>query len=293
MSGSEDIVGRDEFEGLPAAAPQDAHRVEDTPMTDRTPHFTPGPWHGDDLQGIYAGGHPQHTHNIAGIWDGGQTYETCIANRDLIVAAPDLYDAVRELLHVETRDGWAVLRTDAIIAARAALARARGETSTPIGSIAPQGDANSNASLVDRLRHRSDDATWWKPETAELLREAADELSRLSEQVETLTTERDSRVSLDEYFRVVGILNEQVAALSEQVEKQGKVVETARMLVQTDDARPEGILGEIRPAVGIERIRAALNGLVVVGEHSGLPAAERQEPNGRDDPDSARGNVRQ
>lgn len=93
--------------------------------------FTPGPWHADDLQGIYAGGHPQHTHNIAGIWDGGQTYETCIANRDLIVAAPDLYAALNELLlHHYAKSDPEECRHGFVIRARAALAKAEGRKST-------------------------------------------------------------------------------------------------------------------------------------------------------------------
>jgi hypothetical protein len=50
----------------------------------------------DGINGVYAGPHPEHTANICGIWDGGQTYESCEANARLIAAAPDMLAALQD-----------------------------------------------------------------------------------------------------------------------------------------------------------------------------------------------------
>ena len=92
--------------------------------------FTPGPWKVQRTnQGVFIEGNVEkpigYLAQVRGIYrDGNRVMED--ANAALIAAAPKLYEALYELLEAQ----FVPDKYHAILAARAALAKARGEEST-------------------------------------------------------------------------------------------------------------------------------------------------------------------
>jgi hypothetical protein len=92
--------------------------------------FTPGPWiWGDDYQGLYgAGPNNQVLYYFCGEGMSLGYNKHMDANAHLIAAAPDLYEALEDLIINDFgSDGWNSRMERIAIRARAALAKARGE----------------------------------------------------------------------------------------------------------------------------------------------------------------------
>lgn len=105
--------------------------------------FTPGPWLADTRSGCLAvypldremdspgiGPHDErniHYSSKGAEYDGDRWHmdEQSQANAHLIAAAPELYEALDNILELAS---WEPYMDDAIIKARAALAKARGES---------------------------------------------------------------------------------------------------------------------------------------------------------------------
>ena len=100
-----------------------------------TKNWTPGPWQFYELQGDDGLGYirpfDEDGKEIAHHGDSGRSQAENVANARLIAAAPELYEALNRLL-ASVNPGNAVTHATGcrcvIHEARAALARARGET---------------------------------------------------------------------------------------------------------------------------------------------------------------------
>jgi hypothetical protein len=95
----------------------------------KTQH-TPGPWHRDATEQTF------HTKglnlrapdgsSIAALF--GSKSDECIANANLIAAAPDLLEALEYLLPIAEKNVETSFGKDAIRIARSTIAKAKGET---------------------------------------------------------------------------------------------------------------------------------------------------------------------